>query len=129
MSQKKKTSNVPQSTMLDGMMTISKLDNNLTAIDFACCEEVRIEALTAKCKVQVMRDGNVYITELPKRVPNKPLFRDDNSSLSLGRDGRYYFYFSLPEEQVEQLPDELMRQAVAIGLKLRKCLVGRKEGK
>jgi hypothetical protein len=70
-----------------------------------------------------MRDGNVYITELPKRVKNKPMFRDDHYSQSLGRDGRYYFVFSLPEQQVDGLPKELVRQASAIAQKVMKNLI------
>ena len=104
-------------------MTFGMLENGLRTADFNCCEDVEMEAFIANFKVQGMRDGNVYMTELPKRVRNKPLFRDDNSSLSLGRDGRYYFYFSLPEEMVEQLPEQLVRQAGAIAQKVIRELV------
>lgn len=109
--------------MLDGLMTISKLDNGLNALEFACIEQVKISALSTKCSLQVMRDGNVYITELPRRVRNRPLFREDNSSLTLGRDGRYYFVFSFPADQVALLSDELIRQAEAITLKLKETIV------
>ena len=110
---------------LDGMMTFGKLENGLHTADFACFEDVEIEAFGGKCKVQVMRDGNVYVTELPKRVKNKPIFREDNSSLSLGRDARYYFCFcfSLPEQQVERLPELLVNQASAIAKKVIRGLV------
>ncbi len=103
---------------LDGIMTLGKSTNGLHTADFMCCEDVLMEPFTAKCKVQGMRDGNMYVTELPKRKRNKPLFRDDNSSLSLGRNGRYYFYFSLPEELIDELPEELVRQAAAIAKKV-----------
>ena len=63
-------------------------ENGLHTADFMCCEDALLEPFRGKCKVQMMRDGNVYITELPKRVRNKALFRDDNCSLSQGRDGR-----------------------------------------
>lgn len=79
---------------------------------------MNLRPYTAKCKVQRMRDGNLYITELKKRVPNKPIFREDNSSLSLGHDGKYYFYFSLPAEKVDELPDKLTQQALAIAQKV-----------
>ena len=105
------------------MMTFGMLENGLRTADFNCCEDVEMEAFIANFKVQGMRDGNVYMTELPKRIRNKPLFRDDNSSLSLGRDGRFYFYFSLPEEMVEQLPEQLVRQAGAIAQKVIRELV------
>ena len=108
---------------LDGMMTFGKLKNGLHTADFACFEDVEIEAFGGKCKVQVMRDGNVYVTELPKRVKNKPIFREDNSSLSLGRDARYYFCFSLPEQQVERLPELLVNQASSIAKKVIRGLV------
>lgn len=104
-------------------MTFGMLENGLRTADFNCCEDVEMEAFIANFKVQGMRDGNVYMTELPKRIRNKPLFRDDNSSLSLGRDGRFYFYFSLPEEMVEQLPEQLVRQAGAIAQKVIRELV------
>ena len=108
---------------LDGLMTVGMLDNGLRTADFECCEDVQVDAFVARCKVQGMRDGNIYMTELPKRVRNKPLFRDDNSSLSLGHDGRYYFYFSLPEELLEELPSELIRQASAIAQKVLRELI------
>ena len=99
-------------------MTFGKLENGLRTADFMCVEDIGMEAFTAHCKVQVMRDGNVYITELPKRIRNKAIFRDDNCSLSLGQDGKYYFYFSLSKELVDELPAELVRQASAIAQKV-----------
>ena len=108
---------------LDGLMTIGILENGLRTADFMCCEDVEMEAFIAKCKVQGMRDGNIYMTELPKRMRNKPLFRDDNSSLSLGRNGRYYFVFSMPQEQVDELPKELVRQASDIAQKVLRELI------
>lgn len=107
---------------LEGMMSFSKLETGLHALDFMCLEDVEMETFMAKCKVQQMRDGNVYVTELPRRKRNRPLFRDDNSSLSLGRNGRYYFVFSLPEQLVDELPKELVRQASAIAQKVLKKL-------
>ncbi|MBQ3866498.1 MAG: hypothetical protein II776_06310, partial [Clostridia bacterium] len=50
-------------------------------------------------EVEGKLDGNVYMTEKPKRIRNKALFRDDNASLSQGQDKRWYFYFSLDEDQ------------------------------
>ena len=103
---------------LEGLMNLGKLNNGLHTMDFMSMEDVDMEAFIGRCKVQMMRDGNMYITELPKRVKNKPMFRDDNCSLSLGRDGRYYFVFSLPEQLVNELPKELVRQASAIAQKV-----------
>ena len=107
---------------LEGMMTFGKLENGLHTADFMCCEDALLEPFTGKCKVQLMRDGNVYITELPKRVRNKALFRDDNCSLSQGRDGRWYFCFSLDEDQLAMLPQKLVTQAGAIAQKVIKKL-------
>ena len=104
--------------MLDGLMTLGVLENGLHSADFACCEDVELAEFSGTFKVQCMRDGNVYMTELPKRVRNKALFRDDNASLSQGQDKRWYFYFSLDEDQLEQLPEKLVRQASAIAQKV-----------
>lgn len=104
-------------------MTFGELNNGLHTADFMCGEDVELEAYAAKCKVQVMRDGNVYVTELPKRVRNKAIFRDDNCSLSLGRDGKFYFVFTLPEELVDELPEQLVSQAGAIAQKVLRNII------
>ena len=108
---------------LDGLMTIGMLENGLHMADFECCEDVVMEDFTARCKVQLMRDGNMYITELPKRVRNKPIFRVDNSSLSKGRDGKYYFVFMLDEELIRLLPEKLISQASEIAQKVIRELI------
>ena len=87
-----------------------------------CCEDVLMEPFSGNFKVQGMRDGNVYFFQKPKRVKNTPLFRDDNSTLSKGKNGRYYFVFSLKEERLEELPEELVRQASEIAKKVVKEL-------
>jgi hypothetical protein len=78
---------------------------------------VQAEAFAGNFKVQGTRDGNIYMMEKPKRKRNTPLFREDNSSLSQGQNKRWYFYFSLDENQLEQLPEKLIRQATAIAMK------------
>ena len=88
-----------------------------------------MEPFVADCKVQAMRDGNVYITEKPRRQRNKPLFREDNSSLTLGRDGRYYYVFTMPKERVKELPEKLVHQALAIAQKVERMMAGKKGGK
>ena len=108
---------------LDGLMTIGMLENGLKTADFMCCEDVEMESFSGTFKVQGMRDGNVYMTEKPKRIRNKALFRDDNASLSQGQDKRWYFYFSLDEDQLEQLPEKLVRQAKAIAQKVIRELI------
>ncbi len=113
-------------TTLNGMMTFGKLDNGLNVLDFVATGYAEMEAFTADCKVQAMRDGNVYITEKPRRKRNTPLFREDNSTLTLGRDGRYYFVFTIPEELIYELPEQLVMQSVAIAKKVVEHLNGRK---
>ena len=105
---------------LDGLMTFGKLETGLRTLDFMCCEDAEMEAFEGNFRVQAMRDGNVYVTEKKKRVRNRAIFRDDNSSLSLGQDDRYYFYFSLPKELIDELPKELVRQASVIAGKVQR---------
>ena len=109
--------------MLDGLMTLGILENGLRIADFQCCEDVLLDAFSGTFKVEGMRDGNVYMTEKPKRIRNKAIFRDDNASLSQGQDKRWYFYFSLDEDQLEQLPEKLVRQASVIAQKVLKELI------
>jgi hypothetical protein len=109
--------------MLDGLLTLGILENGLRIVDFQCCEDVLLDAFSGTFKVEGKRDGNVYMTEKPKRIRNKALFRDDNASLSQGQDKRWYFYFSLDEDQLEQLPDKLVRQAGAIAQKVLRELI------
>ena len=113
-----------EQVMVEGLMTFGKLETGLRTLDFECCEDVAAEAFKGQFVVQGMRDGNVYMSELPKRLKNKPLFREDNCSLSHGRNGRYYFVFSLDEDEVEQLPQKLTEQANNIASKMiRKMLL------
>ena len=109
--------------MLDGLLTLGLLENGLRSADFMCCEDVEMDAFSGTFKVEGKRDGNVYMTEQPKRMRNKALFRDDNATLSQGQDKRWYFYFSLDEDQLEQLPDKLVRQANAIAQKVLRELI------
>ena len=109
--------------MLDGLMTLGMLENGLRTADFMCCEDVELDAFSGTFKVEGKRDGNVYMTEKPKRIRNKAIFRDDNASLSQGQDKRWYFYFSLDEEQLDQLPEKLVHQASAIAQKVLRELI------
>ena len=116
----KKTTNV------DGMMTFGKTDNGLNVLDFKATEYVEMPAFTANCKVQGMHNGDVYITEKPKRIHNTPLFREDNSSLTLGRDGKYYFIFAMPAVLVDELPEQLVHQALAIAQKVERNILNKR---
>lgn len=118
MSKKNNPNNNERVINVEGSMSFGQLKNGLHTADFECYEKVEVTPFTANCKVQKMRDGNVYITELPKRARNKPIFREDNCSLSLGRDGRFYFVFSLDEALIDVLPTELVDQAGAIAQKV-----------
>ncbi len=109
--------------MLDGLLTLGLLENGLRVADFQCCEDVLLDAFSGTFKVQVMRDGNIYMQQKPQRVRNKAIFRDDNSSLSQGQDKRWYFYFSLDEDQLELLPEKLVKQAGAIAQKVMRELI------
>ena len=109
--------------MLDGLMTLGILENGLRTADFMCCEDVETEAFSGTFKVEGKRDGNVYMTEKPKRIRNKAIFRDDNASLSQGQNRKWYFFFSLEEDQLEQLPEKLVRQASAIAQKVLRELI------
>ena len=108
---------VKSEVTLDGFMTIGKSEENVYG-EFQCCEDVQLESVIGHFKVQVMRDGNVYFSQMPKRVRNTPLFREDNSSLSKGKNKKYYFVFSMEEERIAELPEKLVRQASAIAQKV-----------
>ena len=109
--------------MLDGLMTLGMLENGLRTADFQCCEDVELEAFSGTFKVEGKRDGNVYMTEKPKCIRNKAIFRDDNASLSQGQDRKWYFFFSLDEDQLELLSEKLVRQASAIAQKVLRELI------
>ncbi len=108
---------------LDGLMTFGLLESGLRTLDFECCEDVEAEPFKGTFHVQIMRDGNVYMQQKPKRVKNKALFRDDNASLSHGQDGKWYFCFIADDDQLEQLPEMLVRQASAIAQKVLNQLI------
>ena len=103
----------------EGLMAFGELENGLKTMDFTCMSDVKLTESTANFKVRAMRDGNVYMTEVPRRLRNHAIFRDDNASLSLGRNGRFYFVFTLLEELIDELPTELVRQASAIAQKVK----------
>ena len=108
---------------LDGMMTVSQLEDGRKAADFMCCENVEMEPFSGTFKVQGMHDGNLYMTEKPKRRRNHPVFREDNASLSLGSDGFWYFVFRM--QNIIELPGELIRQATIIARKVIKEIINK----
>ena len=102
--------NPERTTTVDGMMTFGKTDNGLNVLDFKATELVEVPASIVNCKVQMMRDGNVYITETAASTAGKRnprVFdgryititrRDDGSlrpnfkELSMGPDFNVYNY-------------------------------------
>ena len=107
----------------EALVNLEELKNGLRLADIVSCEDVDVEAFRGKCKVQILRDGHIIIHELPKHVKNKAIFRDDNSSFTLGRDGKYYFVFTMPEQLVYEIPHHLKRQAAAIAEKVNNALI------
>ena len=116
-----------EQVMVDGIMAFGKLENGLRTLDFECVEDVMAEPFVTDFRVQGMRDGNVYMTEKPKRHKNKPIFRDDNCSLSHGRNGKYYFVFTMDDEDIGKLPQQLVQQAGNIARKVLKEIIFEKE--
>ena len=109
-----------KSLTIDGFMNIGQTENGACRMDFLCTEDVEIEAFDGVFKLQAMHDGSIYMTEKPKRVRNKPLFRQDNSSLSLSRNGRYYFVFQMPETFEEDLAEKLVSEARECARKIKR---------
>ena len=107
-----------KSVTLDGLITLGQLDDGRHTADFACCEDVQLEQVLGTFRVQIQRDGNVYMTENKKRIKNTPIFREDNSSFSHGRNKRYYYVFSMEEDRIDELAKELVRQAKVIAQKI-----------
>ena len=116
-----------EQVMVDGIMAFGKLENGLRTLDFECVEDVMAEPFVSDFRVQGMRDGNVYMTEKPKRHKNKPIFRDDNCSLSHGHNGKYYFVFTMDDEDIGKLPQQLVQQAGNIARKVLKEIIFEKE--
>jgi len=110
--------NKQRTVNVESLMTLGKLSNNLIAVDITCLEDIEMEPFSGNFHVQGMRDGNLYLQEKPKRKRNKPIFRQDHSSLSLGKDGIYYFTFRMPQEEVFNLAATLKREAEEVAKKI-----------
>lgn len=125
MSKIREKKGIQEQMTMDGLMSVAKLEDGRHRLDFQCCEDVETEKFNGNFKVQGMHNGNIYMEEHKKRVKSKPMFRQDNSSLSLGRNGRYYFIFSLAEERIEELPERLKKETAEVVRKIkemRRCL-------
>lgn len=125
---KRRNSNLlGEQVMVEGLMAFGKLETGERTLDFECCEDVAAEPFQGTFKVQGMRDGNVYMSEKPKRHKNKPIFRDDNCSLSHGHNGKYYFVFTMDDDCLRELPQKLVQQAGNIARKVLKEIIFEKE--
>ena len=103
---------------LNGMMTFGKCENGLRYADFECCEEVEMEPFVGDCKVQVMRDGNVYITLTGYIVEDNTIYYEEedrvimegnveDGKLYLGIDGSFTYTAVLEAAkivEIEQMP-------------------------
>ena len=106
----------------EALVNLGELKNGLRIANIVSCEDVEVEGFIGRCKVQLLRDGHIEIVQLPKRLRNKPIFRDDNCTFTLGKDGRYYFVFTMPEQLIFEIPGQLRRQAGAIAVKIEEAL-------
>ena len=106
----------------EALVNLGELKDGLRIANIVSCEDVEVEGFIGRCKVQLLRDGHIQIVQLPKRLRNKPIFRDDNCTFTLGKDGRYYFVFTMPEQLIYEIPGQLRRQAGAIAEKIEEAL-------
>lgn len=123
---KRKVTEFAKQISIEGLMNFDLLKSGVRTMDFECCENVEQEPFLGTFRVQGMRNGNVYMTEIPPRIRNKAIFRDDNSSFSLGQNDKYYFYFSIPKEQLPEIPEKLVQQASNIAQKVLRQLILKK---
>ena len=123
----RKSNILGKQVMVEGLMTFGKLETGERTLDFECCEDVVAEPFRGNFYVQGMRDGNVYLTENLKRKRNKPLYRDDNCSLSHGNNGKYYFVFTMDDNEIDRLPQQLVQQAGNIARKVLKEIIFKEE--
>ena len=106
----------------EAIVSLGELKDGLRIANIVSCEDVEVEGFIGRCKVQLQCDGHIEIVQLPKRLRNKPIFRDDNCTFTLGKDGRYYFVFTMPEQLIYEIPGQLRRQAGAIAEKIEEAL-------
>ena len=111
-----KKSGIKREISLDGMMVIGKLEDGRMTADFECFEDVDLEPVTGKFKAQVMRDGNMYMTQEKKRIRRKPICKFAHSSVTFGPDGFDRFIFILPSEQRSEFYRLLHQEAKDAGL-------------
>ncbi len=106
----------------EALVNLGELKDGLRIANIVSCEDVEVEGFIGRCKVQLLHDGHIKIVKLPKRNRNKPIFRDDNCTFTLGKDGRYYFVFTMPEQLIYEIPGQLRRQPGANAEKIEEAL-------
>jgi hypothetical protein len=107
-----------KSLNLDGFITIQKKDDGLHTADFQCCEDVQMEPFAGNFRVQGMRDGNIYMDQKPKRIRNKPKFREDHSSLSITSHRKLYVVFCESVDEINEAPKNMVREVQRLAKKL-----------
>ena len=103
---------------LDGFMTIQLKDDGLHTADFQCCEDVQMEPFAGNFRVQGMRDGNIYMNQIPKRIRNKPKFREDHSSLSITSHRKIYVVFCESVDDIDEIPKNMVKEVRKLAKKL-----------
>jgi hypothetical protein len=101
---------------LDGMMAYGRLEDGRKTADFVNFEETQMEPVVGKFHVQLMRDGNMYMTQEKPRVRQKPVLKLAHSSVSFGKDGFDRYVFTLPSEQRSEFCQLLHDEAREAGL-------------
>jgi hypothetical protein len=103
---------------IEGFVTIQKKDDGLHTADFQCCEDVQMEPFAGNFRVQGMRDGNIYMNQKPKRIRNKPKFREDHSSLSITSHRQIYVVFCESVDEINEAPKNMVREVQRLAKKL-----------
>ena len=101
---------------LEGMMTFCTTENGRHALDFMNCEDADMEAFEIRCKVQGMRDGNVYITELPKALHSRStlLRKAAHGRLSATKDEAYQLTLKVFKREGLDVKETMLREAIEL---------------
>ena len=103
---------------IEGFVTIQKTEDGLHTADFQCCEDVQMEPFKGNFRVQGMRDGNIYMDQKPKRIRNKPKFREDHSSLSITSHRKIYVVYCESVDEINEAPKNMVREVQRLAKKL-----------
>ena len=99
-------------------MTFQKTEEGQIVADFQCCEDVQMEPFKGDFRVQGMRDGNIYMNQKPKRIRNKPKFREDHSSLSFTSHRKVYVVFCESVDDIDEIPKNMVKEVRKLAKKL-----------